>query len=57
MQFDSKRNYQDSLNKTGYIPRKQATQETYDRYGFMSGLEVHQQLLRKVVLSLSGWNL
>ncbi len=47
MQFDPKRNYENSRKKTGYVPRKQATQEIYDRYGFMSGLEVHQQLLTK----------
>lgn len=38
----------ENFNKTkaelGYIKRKQATQADYDRIGFMSGLEVHQQL-------------
>ncbi|RLD86488.1 MAG: Glu-tRNA(Gln) amidotransferase GatDE subunit E [Bacteroidetes bacterium] len=45
MQFDSKRNYEDSKNKSGYLPREKATREVYDKVGFMSGLEVHQQLL------------
>lgn len=47
MQFDPKRNYEDSRKKTGYVHRKNATQDIYDKYGFMSGLEVHQQLLTK----------
>ncbi len=47
MQFDAKRNFENSRTKVGYVPRKEATQEIYDNYGFMSGLEVHQQLLTK----------
>ncbi len=47
MQFDPKRNYEESRKKTGYVSRKNATQDIYDKYGFMSGLEVHQQLLTK----------
>jgi len=47
MKFDSKHNYAESLWKAGYIPRKEASQKDYDRIGFMSGLEVHQQLLTK----------
>jgi glutamyl-tRNA(Gln) amidotransferase subunit E len=47
MKFDPKHNYAESQWKSGYIPRKEATQEDYDRIGFMSGLEVHQQLLTK----------
>ncbi len=47
MSFDSQSNYKDSKKKVGYVPRKEATQETYDSLGFMSGLEVHQQLLTK----------
>ncbi|MDR2010404.1 MAG: Glu-tRNA(Gln) amidotransferase subunit GatE [Bacteroidales bacterium] len=46
-QFDPQKNYLDTLRKVGYVPRKEATQETYDRIGFMSGLEVHQQLLTR----------
>ncbi|MDO9391980.1 MAG: Glu-tRNA(Gln) amidotransferase subunit GatE [bacterium] len=38
-------NYRATLASTGYVPIKQATQATYDAIGFMSGLEVHQQLL------------
>ncbi len=43
--FDPKDNYYQAKKVVGYIQRKQATQETYDNIGFMSGLEVHQQLL------------
>lgn len=32
------------MRAIGYVSRKKATQEDYDRIGFMSGLEVHQQL-------------
>ncbi len=45
MSFDSRSNYSNSKKKVGYVPRTEATQETYDSIGFMSGLEVHQQLL------------
>jgi len=45
LNLDSKQNYQDSLKSIGYIKRKDATQADYDRIGFMSGLEVHQQIL------------
>ena len=44
-QFDPYSNYLATLKKIGYLPRKEASQEDYDRIGFMSGLEVHQQLL------------
>ncbi len=47
MPFSPQKNYNETRNLTGYIPRKKATQETYDRLGFMSGLEVHQQLLTR----------
>lgn len=43
--FDPKLNYLETLNKIGYVNRKKASQSDYDRIGFMSGLEVHQQLL------------
>lgn len=43
--FDPKTNYENTRNEIGYVARKQATQVDYDRIGFMSGLEVHQQLL------------
>jgi len=42
--FDPRRNYAKTEKAVGYVPRKQATQADYDRIGFMSGLEVHQQL-------------
>lgn len=45
MIFDSKSNYKKSKKKVGYVGRSKATQDTYDSLGFMSGLEVHQQLL------------
>jgi len=45
--FDPKQNYEESKQKVGYVSRKEATQETYTNIGFMSGLEVHQQLLTK----------
>ncbi len=37
-------NYEETRNKIGYVSRRESMQETYDRIGFMSGLEVHQQL-------------
>ncbi|HNW97178.1 MAG TPA: Glu-tRNA(Gln) amidotransferase subunit GatE [Bacteroidales bacterium] len=45
--IDPVKNYNDTREAIGYVPRKQATQETYNRIGFMSGLEVHQQLKTK----------
>lgn len=39
-----RKNYEQTLKEAGYISRKEATQSDYDRIGFMSGLEVHQQL-------------
>ncbi len=42
--FDAAKNYEKSRELTGYIPRKEATPETYSRLGFKCGLEVHQQL-------------
>ncbi|MBI4946027.1 MAG: Glu-tRNA(Gln) amidotransferase subunit GatE [Bacteroidetes bacterium] len=43
--FDPEQNYEQSRKAIGYVGRKEATQADYDRIGFMSGLEVHQQLL------------
>ncbi len=43
--FDPKQNYELSKKAVGYVNRKEATKADYDRIGFMSGLEVHQQLL------------
>ncbi len=45
--FDPLKNYEETKKKVGYVSRNDATQETYDSIGFMSGLEVHQQLLTK----------
>ena len=45
--INPKKNYERSKKAVGYVPRKEATQKTYDQIGFMSGLEVHQQLLTK----------
>lgn len=42
--FNFAKNYQRSKNKIGYVTRKEAKQADYDRIGFMSGLEVHQQI-------------
>jgi glutamyl-tRNA(Gln) amidotransferase subunit E len=42
--FDPRRNYEETKKAIGYVKRKEATQADYDRIGFMSGLEVHQQL-------------
>jgi glutamyl-tRNA(Gln) amidotransferase subunit E len=42
--FDPKQNYETTRQVIGYVSRKEATQTTYDTIGFMSGLEVHQQL-------------
>ena len=47
MPFSPQKNFEESRKKTGYVSYKKATQETYDQIGFMSGLEVHQQLLTK----------
>ncbi|ALO15503.1 Glu-tRNA(Gln) amidotransferase subunit GatE [Salinivirga cyanobacteriivorans] len=48
--FDPKANYKATRKKIGYQPRKKSDQKTYDRIGFMSGLEVHQQLKTKYKL-------
>lgn len=45
--FDPKKNYEQTKKEIGYVPRKDAKQADYDRIGFMSGLEVHQQLKTK----------
>lgn len=45
--FDPLKNYEQSRKIIGYVTRKEATQADYDRIGFMSGLEVHQQLKTK----------
>ncbi len=45
--FDPVKNYKETQKAIGYVPRSKATQKTYDAIGFMSGLEVHQQLFTK----------
>lgn len=45
--IDPEKNYRISRDAIGYLPLSEATQEDYDRIGFMSGLEVHQQLLTR----------
>ena len=42
--IDPTLNYEETKRRIGYTDRSVSTQETYDRIGFMSGLEVHQQL-------------
>lgn len=42
--FDPNSNYLNTMKAIGYVSRREATQADYDRIGFMSGLEVHQQL-------------
>ena len=45
--FDPLKNYESTKKTIGFVERKKAVQADYDRIGFMSGLEVHQQLLTK----------
>jgi glutamyl-tRNA(Gln) amidotransferase subunit E len=47
MSFSPQKNFEESRKQSGYVSRREATQKTYDQLGFMSGLEVHQQLLTK----------
>ncbi|PKP52979.1 MAG: Glu-tRNA(Gln) amidotransferase GatDE subunit E [Bacteroidetes bacterium HGW-Bacteroidetes-1] len=45
--FDPHAHHEATKRKAGYQNRRQSNQQTYDAIGFMSGLEVHQQLLTK----------
>ena len=36
--FDPRANYELTKQQAGYVERKKATQEDYDRIGFMSGV-------------------
>lgn len=45
--INPQQNYEATRKAIGYVDRKQATQADYDRIGFKSGLEVHQQLATK----------
>ncbi|MDP8267312.1 MAG: Glu-tRNA(Gln) amidotransferase subunit GatE [Candidatus Tenebribacter davisii] len=42
--FNAEKNYQTSKQKVGYTARNITPPKTYKELGFMSGLEVHQQL-------------
>ncbi len=43
--LNPRKNHDLTRKKIGYVTRRQATPADYQRIGFMSGLEVHQQLL------------
>ncbi|MCP4566573.1 MAG: Glu-tRNA(Gln) amidotransferase subunit GatE, partial [FCB group bacterium] len=45
--IDPKNIYDDSRELVGFVPRKKATPATYNDLGFISGLEIHQQLLTR----------
>jgi glutamyl-tRNA(Gln) amidotransferase subunit E len=45
--FNPAKNFKSSKQAIGYVSLKEATQTDYDRIGFKSGLEVHQQLKTK----------
>ena len=45
--FNSQKNYNSTLKEIGYVSLKEAKTSDYKRIGFMSGLEVHQQLKTK----------
>jgi len=42
--FNPLKNYQKTKKAIGFVPREKATVDDYERIGFKSGLEVHQQL-------------
>ena len=42
--FDPAENYEQSRERIGYVARKAAGLEVYEKLGFKSGLEIHQQL-------------
>lgn len=45
--FNPADNYERTKQEVGYLPRREATPETYSALGFKCGLEVHQQLMTK----------
>ncbi len=47
LNFNPKDNYEKTKKEIGYVSIKDATKKDYERIGFMSGLEVHQQLKTK----------
>ena len=42
--IDAAKNYEQSRQQVGYVPRKEADGSVYSRLGFKCGLEVHQQM-------------
>jgi glutamyl-tRNA(Gln) amidotransferase subunit E len=44
LQFDALENYKQTREKVGYVDFKNAKPRDYESIGFMSGLEIHQQL-------------
>ena len=46
-QAEALKNYKATRKAIGYVDRQKATPKDYQRIGFKSGLEVHQQLLTK----------
>ena len=46
-EFNPKENYEQTQLEIGYVTLKEAKKADYKRIGFMSGLEVHQQLKTK----------
>lgn len=45
--INPRKNFEETRQRIGYVDRKNATREDYDRIGFTSGLEVHQQINTK----------
>jgi len=46
-EFNAVQNFEQTAKDVGYTPIKEATESTYKELGFMSGLEIHQQLKTK----------
>lgn len=42
--LDPIENYRKTREQVGWLPRHEAGRQTYEKLGFMSGLEIHQQL-------------
>ena len=42
--LNPEKNYNKTMKEIGFVPRNKASEKDYKRIGFMSGLEVHQQL-------------
>lgn len=43
--FNPRDNFDQSRERIGYVERRHATPQVYEKLGFKSGLEIHQQLL------------